>query len=635
MTQLDQPAAEVLLARVRAGDTAAFERLYADHVDSAHRLATLLAGPDGADDLVVESFARILDALKSGGGPTENFRAYLHASIRNRHRDNLRAARERPSSDMPWLLDAEDTPPEDLVASVDANGAVAALASLPSTWQRVMWYLEVEGRKPADIADLLDLSPVAISSLAYRAREGLRQAYLDQQLERLPAQGDGCGWARPRLSKYVREALSPRATAKIDKHLAGCTSCAAAVAELREVNHKFAALVIPIVLIGGMAAIDAQATSGGSSEPTSEPEAGAEASGAATDAAPGMSSGAASSTVAGVAAAAGGAAALGAVAALRRRRGGLLRLPGFVIAAAVGVFVIAASAVAWALVGGADRNGSIEAIAGPIGAAPFDVPRRMSADIDWPPYAAAPAPSPAPSPTPSASPSPTIPPGVVPVASPSPSSPSPSNTPTPEPVKVRPKAPVAVKITDCGLYGSVTFPKVSGVKYALTKGDGKQGAWAATAKATKGHVLAANARSHFSGDLGTHVVCPSIGDLTKVSQGDPLADPWDITVTPVVPKDKAQTIEIVYTFDTGVIIDSRSGAGWTCREPSGTEVGAGSQYYFPDPATPFTCTFDYTGTSPPPVTLSVSGDQGGAVANPTGKVDLSSGGVVRDTRTFS
>ena len=43
----------------------------------------------------------------------------------------------------------------------------------------VLWHLEVENQKPADIAPLLGMSANSVSALAYRAREGLRQAYLN------------------------------------------------------------------------------------------------------------------------------------------------------------------------------------------------------------------------------------------------------------------------------------------------------------------------------------------------------------------------------------------------------------------------------------------------------------------------
>ena len=51
-----------------------------------------------------------------------------------------------------------------------------AFASLPERWQAVLWHTEIEGARPADVAPLLGLTANSVAALAYRAREGLRQA---------------------------------------------------------------------------------------------------------------------------------------------------------------------------------------------------------------------------------------------------------------------------------------------------------------------------------------------------------------------------------------------------------------------------------------------------------------------------
>lgn len=596
-----------LLDRVRAGDGAAFGELYDEHAGAARRLASFLAGPDGADDLVAESFARILDLLGAGGGPTSNFRAYLYTAIRNRYRDNLRTSHERPASDAPWLLDSHEPSAEELVPGIDANGAVAALTSLPGTWQQVLWYLEVEGRKPAEVADLLAMSPVAVSSLAYRAREGLRRAYLDQHLvgASVPEQ---CRWTRDRLSQYVRDDLSSRASAKVGEHLAGCAGCSAAFAELETLNKKLAALLVPVVLVGAMKALELSGASG-----TAPAGSLAGALGNRLDGGSGASAGAGSAV--------GGQVASGFVLADLSAR-------AITVIALVAAGTVAAAATAWAVIAHEDR---------PVARKPAVEVTATPTPPPTPPATQAPNPvTPSPRPAPPV-PEPTVAAPVVepagPVADPGPEQPPAA----PELVVVRTRSPVAVPISGCGSYGSLTLPRTTGVRYALTAGDGRQGTWAVTATARPGYRIADDAPRRFTGDLGSYVACPlppSIGAVSKVAQGDP-ADPWDITVSPLVPGPEPATVQVTYTFTTGVLIKARSGEGWTCREPGGGEVGAGQEYYFPDPATPFTCTFDYTGTAPPPVTMTVFGmDAALQVVEPTGQVTLSTAGVQHDQRTF-
>ncbi len=237
-----------LLERARAGDSDAFGELYEREVDAARRLARILVGEQGAEELVSESFARVLTQLQAGRGPTDDFRAYLHVTIRNGFRDGLRAVKESPASDQPWLLDDVLPSVEELVEDLDREVAVTALATLPKSWQQVLWHLEVEGRKPAEVATILEMDAGAVSSLAFRAREGLKRAYLDQHLRGVT--GGQCGWTQSRLSQYVRGDLSPRAQQKVADHLDECEECRAALATVDRVNQKLAAWLFPVVLWG-------------------------------------------------------------------------------------------------------------------------------------------------------------------------------------------------------------------------------------------------------------------------------------------------------------------------------------------------------------------------------------------------
>ncbi|MFB9768040.1 sigma-70 family RNA polymerase sigma factor, partial [Nocardioides kongjuensis] len=242
---------EELLGRVRSGDTAAFEELYRDHVDGARHLARILVGAEAAEELVAESFSRVLGQLSAGRGPTSSFRSYLHVTIRNGYRDGLRSRRESVASDQPWLFEQAETAevtPEEAVEGLDESVAVDALATLPESWRKVLWHVEVEGRKPAEVATLMDLKPRAVSSLAHRAREGLKRAYLDLHAGPEPAR-EQCRWVHHRMSQYARGDLGARAEQKFGAHLDGCASCRSAFLVVDRVNQKLAVHVLPIVLL--------------------------------------------------------------------------------------------------------------------------------------------------------------------------------------------------------------------------------------------------------------------------------------------------------------------------------------------------------------------------------------------------
>ena len=104
------------------------------------------------------------------------------------------------------------------------------------------------------------MSANSVSALAYRAREGLRQAFLTQHAAEL--EEDTCRWTHGQLGAYVRNATSRRDAAKVEDHLDECRSCMAIYLELTEVNSNLGALLGPLVL-GGAAAAYLGAAAGG------------------------------------------------------------------------------------------------------------------------------------------------------------------------------------------------------------------------------------------------------------------------------------------------------------------------------------------------------------------------------------
>ncbi len=254
-----------LIAAVRGGDLEAYGELFERHVAAARRLARQLMNASDADDLVSDAFAKVLRVLQRGGGPDLAFRAYLLTSIRRLHVDRIRAnSRLRHTDDLEPF--DPGVPFRDTAVEGFENAAAAkAFASLPERWQMVLWHTEVEGQKPAEVAELLGMSANSVSALAYRAREGLRQAFLTSHAQEI--EDEGCRWTNDHLGGYVRKALSRRDTTKVETHLDECRRCMAIYLELSEVNSGLGALLAPLLLgtagAGYLAATSGAAVKGG------------------------------------------------------------------------------------------------------------------------------------------------------------------------------------------------------------------------------------------------------------------------------------------------------------------------------------------------------------------------------------
>ncbi len=241
-----------LITRVRTGDREAFGELYRRHAGAATILARQFArSPAESDDLVSESFARVLDNLLAGKGPDTAFRAYLFTTVRNTAYDKSRKDKRLQFTDDMTAHDVA-VPGTDPVLARMENGLVArAFSQLPERWQAVLWHTQVEGESPARVGALLGMAPGAVSSLAFRAREGLREAYLQAHLAETAV--DRCRTTVERLGSWTRGGLSKRETTQVDAHLAECDRCRELAAELNEVNHGLRGLLAPLVL-GGAAA---------------------------------------------------------------------------------------------------------------------------------------------------------------------------------------------------------------------------------------------------------------------------------------------------------------------------------------------------------------------------------------------
>ncbi|WP_082095984.1 sigma-70 family RNA polymerase sigma factor [Demequina flava] len=343
-----------LIAGVRAGDPGAFGVLYERHVDAARKVATQYTNSHSdVDDVVSESFSRVLRALQRGDGPDLAFRAYLFTIVRRTGMDVInKGIRTKPRDDMsPYesAMGYEASSDEPALEGFEHSMVSEAYTSLPERWQAVLWYTEVEKKSPKDIAPLLGLSANGVAALAYRAREALRQAYLQQHLN--TSEEVSCMEANSQLGAYVRGGLAKREHAKIDGHVQNCARCTALVIELQDVNRGMRAIIAPLVLgTLGIGALQGGMPIGGALGP-----------GAATGGA-----GSAGGAAGGSGAAAGGAGAAGAGGA----GGGLLSGLGAGALGTIAQFALPAAAVvgtATLVVGGItlvsnfSENGSADA----------------------------------------------------------------------------------------------------------------------------------------------------------------------------------------------------------------------------------------------------------------------------------
>ncbi|MET7457417.1 sigma-70 family RNA polymerase sigma factor [Streptomyces sp. NPDC005574] len=426
-----------LIARMRAGDDSAYEGLYRRHADAVRRYArTCCRDAHTADDLTAEVFARMLQAVRGGSGPEHSVRAYLLTTVRRVAAGWTKSARREQLVDDFAVFAAQsargsraaDDDTLDLGADVRAmheaeqSLAMQAFRSLPERWQAVLWHTEVEDESPSEVATLFGLDANGTRVLASRAREGLKQAYLQAHVSTTLAGDEECARHADRLGAYARGSLRTRAERGLRKHLEECAKCRLAAGQLKEVAGGIPA-VVPVAVIGWFGA-------------------------AGYAKALGLVAGGAGAGAAGVAAgASGGSSGGGAGAAASEGLGAPLKAGAAAGVVAVGVAVAVALALA-----GSDhperKQDSKPPVSSPIVQPAQDTPAPPTKEPGPnPPVLAAEAPA-TPGRVPTPTPSPTVSsvslPAPVPVRTPGPAptrTPAPERSATPSPAPTPPPAP--------------------------------------------------------------------------------------------------------------------------------------------------------------------------------------------------
>lgn len=226
------------------------DALYREHAPAARRYAsTLTRSHDEADDLVAETFLRVLGAIKRGHGPKTNARSYVFATMRNIQAEEARRPfAVHPVDDLGGEAGegSELVTPDHSQAAVDRDTVTEAFRALPSRWQAVLVLTTVEDLSLDEVAERLGISTGAASVLAFRAREGLRASYLQHGV---PLASDAaCGPVRERLGRWARGTLSARERRRVDQHLRGCVDCDAAALWVTEESSRMRLVSIPILM---------------------------------------------------------------------------------------------------------------------------------------------------------------------------------------------------------------------------------------------------------------------------------------------------------------------------------------------------------------------------------------------------
>ena len=218
---LDLSDAE-LIENTRAGSIAAFEELWQRHSVFGLIVARAEAG-ENADAVNNEAWSRILRQILDKVETHTAFRPYLYSAIRE------------AATDYTVPVDSPDT------------RMAEAFSSLPTRWQEVLWYHNIEKMAPDDVIFLTGIPADSIEATQSRARKGLTTAWLTTNAEHA-AEGSDCRWVREHSRAFIKKTLPQRDVDTIERHLASCTECRSVLATANAMGPR-----VPKMLLRALA----------------------------------------------------------------------------------------------------------------------------------------------------------------------------------------------------------------------------------------------------------------------------------------------------------------------------------------------------------------------------------------------
>jgi DNA-directed RNA polymerase specialized sigma24 family protein len=239
-----------LTGAIASGDAAAYATLRERHEAAARSLARqLVKDPAEADEVVSETFTRLRDVIRGGGGPGAAVRPYLLTAVRQVAGERSGGQTGGTAAGGPGLgepLPGAPAAADPAAAEAETEPLARAFLSLPERWRAVLWHTEIEQADPGQAAACLGVTADGLAELGGQARAGLSRAYLKLYLAGVTR--DDCRAAAGWLDLHLSSAARGHNEGKVQRHLRHCRACRAVAVELAGLGRSMRRTVAPVFL---------------------------------------------------------------------------------------------------------------------------------------------------------------------------------------------------------------------------------------------------------------------------------------------------------------------------------------------------------------------------------------------------
>jgi RNA polymerase sigma-70 factor (ECF subfamily) len=176
--------ADEVVWRAQRGDRAAFTELFRRHRNDVARLVFRMLGPNAdTEDVIQEVFLQVHRSLGEFRGQAK-FSTWLHRVTVNVVLMVRRAAKSRPVFSGEPVVDQEADrgllPDEGVARRARIDAFRRLLDRLPEKKRTVFVLHEIEGRSPAEIAEIVDAPVLTVRTRLFYARREIAEMMRDE-----------------------------------------------------------------------------------------------------------------------------------------------------------------------------------------------------------------------------------------------------------------------------------------------------------------------------------------------------------------------------------------------------------------------------------------------------------------------
>lgn len=172
---------DLLLARAKRGEMAAFEEMYRAYEGQVFTLARRLCrSRQEAEEVLQDTFLEVMRSLPSFRGDAPVWH-WIRRVAETKALMRMRSARRHPEDSLDESPEPSAGPPQERVPErLDLRQAVELLSPVS---RAVLWLHDVEGHTHEEIAGLMGMTPSFSKSQLSRAHERLRGLLMPQKEE--------------------------------------------------------------------------------------------------------------------------------------------------------------------------------------------------------------------------------------------------------------------------------------------------------------------------------------------------------------------------------------------------------------------------------------------------------------------